>query len=186
MNLTFLVQSSSVVWVDLHFPFCGQQHPKCRPIIFSWIHASFLKFAFIKRIKKSSEDRSGEKREGTILRARFKHLYFGNHNRTHAHIYFFFHNDRYCHPPRILTFHPQTFCMCRFHSVFMLTAFLPKLEFGRAEFRCHKEHVYNINFNYAQNFWYWNPICALFLHNWHAVVGWGSEIFWHSGAVNLR
>jgi hypothetical protein len=148
LNFAFLVQSSNVVWVDLHIPFCGQQHPKCWPIIFFVNSCFFCKVRFHQTHKhESSEDWSGENMEGTILRARFKHLYFGNHNRTHAQINFF----SLTMANTVSPFPPQTFCMCRFQSVFMLTTFLPKLKFGRAQFRCHMQHLYNINFNYMQN-----------------------------------
>jgi hypothetical protein len=89
-NFAILVQSSSVVWFDLHVPFRGQQHPKYRPIICFVNSRFFCKVRFYQTHKqKSSEDRSGDKREDTILRATFKHLYFGNQNTYSDKLFFF-------------------------------------------------------------------------------------------------
>jgi hypothetical protein len=79
-----------------------------------------------------------------MLGDRFKHLYFCNHSESDTRSYkLFSHNDQYCHPPpppdTDLSF--STSCMCRLHSVFMLTAFLLKLEFGITEFRCYMQYV---------------------------------------------
>lgn len=151
MNFAFLVQTWSVVWVDLQVTFCGQQHPKCRPIICFVNSRFFCKVRFHQTHKqKYSEHRSGQKREGTILRARFKHLYFGNHNGTHAHIFLLTMTDTVT--PQNTDLSSSNILYVSFSFCVHVNGFLPKLEFGRAEFRCYMQHVYNINFDHTQNY----------------------------------